>query len=314
MTGTFWADTSQYQGAPIDDRYPHQVWSFRTNSGDTTDALALDNARRALDMLDRGRLQLVIAYYFFWPGGANCDLHRELLTQAGLWGHPRLVTMIDVEGALLGGRKRITGDQSVEVNDEATRLASWYGDTRRVVGYLNGVADPELWQTRPQGMRFVVPSYSGTPGRWAATPPPWLESVAFAQQFTNAGRCAPWTGDVDLNYSRLELPDLLALLGIGDNAMSDPLTEAAGQLHPHPGRLRQIRHPEHVNPSTRNPNEAWPYDMSADVWNETVWDGFTLPAQVDDEPKSLMGWVLDTAARVRRIEAMLDEVRSGRAD
>ncbi len=249
--GTFWVDTSQYQDIPIDDSYPFQVYCLRTNSGDREDTLAVENARRALDMLDRGRLDLVIGYWFFWPGQANCDLHRDVLRRGGLWGHPRLVSMADVEGAPAGDPpvKRIRGDQSVEVNDEITRVAGWYGDRRRVVGYWNPVADPELWLTRPGWLRLVVPSYGRTPGQPRLEPPGF-----FAHQFTETGRAAPW-GDrnVDLNYSPLELPDLLASFGIQGGTMSDPVVEGARQLHPFPDKIRPIVHPEHVNSSTGSP-------------------------------------------------------------
>ncbi|KZM68367.1 hypothetical protein [Nocardia terpenica] len=312
--GTEWADVSQYQGISVDDRYPHPVLSFRTNSGDRVDRLAVENARRAKELLDAGRLRVVIAYYFFWPGQANCDLHRELLEQAGLWGHPRLMSMIDVEGAPLNGDKRIRDDQSDEVNDEAARLAGWYGNRCRVIGYWNPVADPELWPHRPPWLRLVVPSYGRPPGQPLQTPPGF-----FAHQYTSTGRCAPWPDDVDLNHTDLDLPELLTQFGIheeeGEIVVSDPVTEGAAQLHPFDGKLRPIAHPDNVNASTRSPAQPWPYDMWADVWNETVWDGFTLPTtgsgDAEAERRSLVGWVLDTAARVRGLEGKLDRVLEG---
>ncbi|WP_328660347.1 hypothetical protein [Nocardia salmonicida] len=305
---TTWADVSHHQGRPIDGTYPHRIFAFRTNSGDIRDQLALDNARQARAMLEAGDLAAVFPYYFFRPDGANCDLHREVLIEAGLWLHPRTATMVDVEDA--GGA--IRGDQSAEVNDEIDRISGWYGDSRRVFGYLNAVANAGLWKTRPAGLRFVTPSYSHTPGAWAATPPPkWMQDAAIAQQYTDRGHCTPWPHGVDLNLSALDLPELLAELGInhsGGNPVSDPVTAGAGQLNPFPAKLRQIRHPEHVNSSTGSPDEPWPYDMWADIWNETVWDGFQLPGAVDDEAKSLAGWVLEIAANTRAIMAKLDKL------
>lgn len=295
-----WADVSQYQGIPVDDDYPHPVLCFRTNSGGRIDNLAPANARRAKDLLNRGKLQAVIAYYFFRPGQANCDLHKELLIEAGLWGSPRLVSMIDVEDA--GGI--IRGDQSAEVNDEAERLAAWYGDPRRVIGYWNPVSNFDLWPTRPAWMRLVVPSYGRSPGQPARKPVGY-----FAHQYTDAGRCAPWPNGVDLNHCDLELPDLLASFGIeGGPAMGDVVAEGAGQLHPFPNKIRQIVNEEHVQPSTRNPEQPWPYDMWTDIWNNVVWDGFTLEGEATVEKKTLVGWVLDTNARVRACESKLDQV------
>ncbi|WP_280371185.1 hypothetical protein [Nocardia wallacei] len=326
MTVT-WADTSHYQRdiadrpIPIDDSYPHPVFCFRTNSGDRTDEIAEENARRALAMLESGKLQAVLPYYFFWPDQANCDLHREILQRSGLWLHPRTATMVDVEDA----GARIMGDQSAEVNDEIERLRGWYGDPRRVFGYLNAVANPGLWRTRPAGIRFVTPSYSHRPGVWADDEPPlWMQNLAFAQQWTDRGRCAPWPAGVDLNQSPLELPDLLALLGItGGNPVSDPIAVGAGQLRPFPDKIRRIVHPEHVNESTRTPAEPWPYDMNADVWNNVVYDGFVLPGEDPNDPDaekhSLVGWVLNAVAEGRardtanaRIEAKLDQLLDGK--
>lgn len=52
--------------------------------------------------------------------------------------------MVDVEGAPLNGAKRVRGDQSTEVNEEVERLRGWYGSVKRVIGYWNPKADPEL--------------------------------------------------------------------------------------------------------------------------------------------------------------------------
>ena len=322
-----WADTSQYNtgtsGLPvlIDDSYPFPVYSFRTNSGDATDTVAVEQARRVRAMLDSGKLKAALPYYFFRPGQANCDLHRDVLTEAGLWGHPRIATMVDVEDA----NGAIRGDQSAEVNDEVDRLRRWYSNSKRVIGYLNAVANAALWRTRPAGMPFVTPNYSGAPGVWASSPPPqWMQTLAIAQQYTDRGTCAPWPNGVDLNYSPLELADLLARLGIedGGNAVSDPVTEGAGQLHPFPDKIRQIVHPDNVNSSTRTPAEPWPFDIWGDLWNEAVWDGFTLPGaaegDADAERHSLVGWVTTAVAEGRardealaRIEAKLDKALGG---
>lgn len=300
---TQWSDVSQYQGIPVDDSYPHSVFCFRTNSGDRVDSLAIENGRRALDMLRRGELEAVVAYYFFRPGQANCDLHRQLLQESGLWGDARLVTMIDVESA--GGE--IRGNQSAEVNDEAERLAGWYGNPKRVIGYWNPIADPDLWPARPPWMRLVVPSYERTPGQPSRKPPGY-----FAHQYTDSGRCLPWPAGVDLNYTDLDLPELLASWGItGGNTVADPITVAAGQLHPFPKKIRQIVNPDNVNTSTRSPKEPWPYDISADVWNETVWDGFKLPGTEDDpdaDKRSLVGWVLDSAVQLRELKEQHAEI------
>lgn len=81
--GTFWNDVSQYQVVPVDGSYPHRVFAFRTNTGDKADELAAKNIAASVSLLNSGQLDIVIAYYFFRPGQANCDLHRQLLELGG---------------------------------------------------------------------------------------------------------------------------------------------------------------------------------------------------------------------------------------
>ncbi|MBM4575991.1 hypothetical protein GS415_10365 [Rhodococcus hoagii] len=134
--GVFWADVSQYQRRPttLPASDPGRALQLGQRSRHRLEA----NARWAKVALDSGRLDAFGVYYFFRPGQANCDLHREMLEQVGLWRHPKVFTMVDVEGA--GGQ--IRGNHTVEINDEVQRLQGWYGDKRRVIGYLNPKADP----------------------------------------------------------------------------------------------------------------------------------------------------------------------------
>lgn len=205
VVGTEWADVSQYQGIPADDSYPHRVFCFRSNSGDKRDTLFEKNAEWAGRALEAGRLDAVIVYYFFRPGQANCDLHKTMLEEVGLWKHPRVVSMIDVEDA----NGQITGDQSAEANDEVARMRGWYGDKRRVIGYFNQRANGPLWPNRPADMFFVVPDYSAAKGA-----PRFPYAGVEAHQFTDKGSCAPWPSGVDVNYTKLSLSELCARLGV----------------------------------------------------------------------------------------------------
>ncbi|QNJ59244.1 lysin A [Mycobacterium phage MrMiyagi] len=209
--GTYWNDVSQYQVKPIDSSYPYKVFSFRTNSGDKEDQLARVNARAAKALLDSGQLEIVIPYYFFRPGQANCDLHREILEATGLFNHPRVVTMVDVEG----DNGSVSGNNSVEINDEINRLRSWYGNQNRVIGYLNSNADPNLWPAR-DGVNLVVPQYGRTPGDISSIRDSQVKIDAFAHQFTSTAQDQkPWLGtNVDVNWSPYEISELLVLFGI----------------------------------------------------------------------------------------------------
>lgn len=208
--GTFWVDVSQWQES-IAAGYPHRVFSFRTNSGDVRDTKALENARRAKEMLEDGDLDIVIPYYFFRPGQANCDLHRQILEEAGLFKHPRTVTMVDVEG----DNGSVTGDNSWEINDEVNRLGGWYGDNRRVIGYYNSNADPGLWKAR-QGINLVVPQYYRTPGDISSIRDEQVKVDAIAHQFTDkATDQKPWApANVDVNWSPYNVDELLMLFGM----------------------------------------------------------------------------------------------------
>lgn len=320
MATTYWSDVSQYNQVAVDDSYPHPFFSFRTNSGDLRDSLALANARAAKRMLDSGKLKGVFAYYFFRPGQANCDLHKQMLEEAGLWGHPLLATMVDVEDA--GGA--IKGDQSAEVNDEVARLRRWYGDDRRVFGYLNGVANAGLWVTRPAGLKFVTPSYSGRPGVWASTPPPqWLQNASFGHQFTDAAATKPWPLGTDLNYSSLSVEEIQALLGLKKGGTVGAVEDGANQLAGRFGNVRRMVSPDAVkylpasfNPKT-DPKGPAANDMWAAIVNEVVWDGYAPDKFVGDEdsnePRALVGLVLLGLARQKRIEQKLDKLLGEKA-
>lgn len=209
--GTFWADVSQFQGKPIDSSYASKVFTFRTNSGDVGDTLAIRNGTTAKAMLDSGELEIVIPYYFFRPGQANCDLHRQILEDVGLFNHPRTVSMVDVEGA----NGSVTGDNTWEINDEVNRIRGWYNSFERVIGYWNPNADPGLWVARG-GLNLVIPQYGRTPGDISSVMNAQVRSEAFAHQFTESARdVAPWIDqNVDKNWSPYNIKELLVLFGM----------------------------------------------------------------------------------------------------
>ena len=209
--GTFWADVSQYQGKAIESTYPHKVFSFRTNSGDKEDTLAIENAVAAKAMLEAGKVEIVIPYYFFRPGQANCDLHREILERAKLFNHPRTVSMVDVEG----DKGSVSGNNSWEINDEVNRIKGWYSNSERVIGYLNSNADAGLWPTRG-GINLVVPQYDRTPGDISSISDGEVRRDAIAHQFSQSQTdVAPWApGHVDVNWSPYSVDELLLLFAM----------------------------------------------------------------------------------------------------
>ena len=217
--GTFWNDVSQYQEVPINGTYPYPVFSFRTNSGDNEDTLGQENASVAREFLDSGKLALVIPYWFFRPGQANVDLHKQILEDAGLWNHPRTVSMIDVEG----DQGKVKGDNSYEINDEVSRIAGWYKNPNRIIGYLNANADGGLWPTR-QGINLIVPQYNRagqkerTPGDISTIRDPQVRHDAIGHQYTDKAKDqGPWADrGIDKNWTPYNVAELLQLFLIED--------------------------------------------------------------------------------------------------
>ena len=224
--GTYWSDVSQYQKKVLTEDYQYSVFCFRTNSGDTVDTLAAKNAKVAKDLLEaENQFDLVIPYYFFRPGQGNCDIHRSILEEAGLWNHDHTVSMVDVES----DRGRIKGDQSYEVNDEVNRMRGWYGNQRRVIGYWNPNADAGLWLQRPYQLELVIPQYNNEPGNLTGVKDNLVVREAFAHQYTDqANDVAPWTGSpVDMNWTPYTIAELLILFGL-EQEIKEPETPGAG--------------------------------------------------------------------------------------
>lgn len=207
---TYWADVSQFQRV-VDNTYPHRVFSFRTNSGGVKDTHADANLTWALKALDDGRLDIVIPYYFFRPGAANCDLWRDIVTRSGKID-PRIVCMVDVESGNGSSQGAIPiRDHSAEINDEIARVRGWLGGAR-TIGYYNPKADPALWKSRPD-VPLVVPHYTGTPGNSYDYP------GRFSHQYSDKVACPPF-GPCDANWTALSIPELKTLFGIGGNTMA----------------------------------------------------------------------------------------------
>lgn len=316
--GTYWADVSQFQ-RPVDDSYPHRVFSFRTNTGSVKDTRADANLTWALQALADGDLDIVIPYYFFRPGAANCDLWREVVTRAGRID-PRIVCMVDVESGSGSSQGAIPiRDHSAEINDEIARVRGWLGGAR-VIGYYNPKADPVLWQTRGD-VPLVVPHYNGTPGVTYTYP------KRFAHQYSDKVPCAPF-GPCDANYTDLSIPQLTTLFGIteGEDTMAvlnqdqaNAVAEGGAQLKRYAGRirlpsawLRKILGNSWLD--KEGPRFA---DAFAAVVNEIVWDGYDFTSPIndialldipDEQGKNLVTMVRQIGARQSRIEKKLDRL------
>lgn len=210
---TIFADVSEWQ-VPVDDSYPYQVLSIRSNDGTYRDRKWAQNYRWCVNACDSGRLVFFIVYFVWrqnWQAGVD-----TLKTQVGN-PHPRMAVMMDVES----WEGRITGNQSDGINGAYQMVADWLGDPRRVIGYANTGDLKSLWPTRPPGVRLVGAGYPTNPNLPGQV----------AHQYTNgqvtAGSlpigAAPF-GPCDMNIAHgLSASEFAAACGVaGDAALLIP--------------------------------------------------------------------------------------------
>jgi hypothetical protein len=297
--GLFWCDVSQYQVKVVDESYSHRIFSFRTNSGDKRDALGIENARAAKELLDKGKLDIVIPYYFFRPMQANCDLHREMLEEAGLFNHPRTVTMVDIEG---GDPKTglVTGNNSWEINDEVNRIRKWYSNFARVIGYYNSNADPALWPTRGN-VNLVVPQYNRTPGDISGIRDSQVKIDAIAHQFTSTALDQkPWEGmNVDVNWSPYNINEMLVLFGMKE-AIKVPTTDE---------KIHQMWQKVMAYPDVASIGGKWPSRAVFRDSDEGVDDTIGMLLNTDGntwDNKVIIGAMLGDSKNLARIQRVAD--------
>lgn len=206
MTDTFWADTSEHQRATYNDSYPHRIACFRSNDGTYQDGKFAANLAWARRAADEGRIDAFIVY-FVW----RQNWQQSVGTHMGMCGppHPKQASMLDIES--WGGK--ITGDQSDGINRAYWRLADYYGDKRRTIGYGGAYDLPVLWPDLPPDVRLIIAGYGVNPGY----------RQKFAHQYTDGQgfggglpEGAPPFGVCDMNVSDgLSSTDVAAMLGIG---------------------------------------------------------------------------------------------------
>ena len=224
-----WGDYSQYQDAFLDDSYPYPVIAFRLSIGDTVDEHAVEQMQKARDAVSRGKLQKVIGYHFFVPGVDNLGTFTGVITQTG-GVFAELCAMVDVEDG--GAKWGISGDQSAEVNELISKINDYFKNPQATAGYLNFNSNAELWQTRPNGIKLVVPAYNGADNE------PDSPDPIFGHQYTDSEDTAPF-GPTDMNVSKMPLHVWLSAWGVNDAAPSlapAPVSIAApAQAPPTPG-------------------------------------------------------------------------------
>lgn len=176
-----WADVSYYQPV-VDDSYPHPVLSIRSNDGTYRDPNFAANYAWAKRAHAQGRLAMLIVYLVWRPNWEQtANIHMEMIgSPPPSW----VVSLIDVES--WGGQ--ISGNQSDGINRMYWKLADWYGDKRRVLGYGNRSDLNGLWPDKPPGVRLFVASYGSLPSY------PGM----IAHQYADNVHCPPF-GECDAN-------------------------------------------------------------------------------------------------------------------
>jgi hypothetical protein len=214
---TLWSDISEFQ-VPVNDHYPHGFIVFRSNDGTYSDHHFSANLAWAKSAVARGKLWGFGVYYFYRPGANGAGV---LMSRVGS-PHPKMIAMIDVEGA--GGQ--VSGNQSGTINREYNALAHWLGNPKRVIGYGNTSDLNGLWPQKPPGIKLIVAAYGSNPGYHGK----------FAHQFTDHAAVAPF-GPSDFNSADGMSPaDMRSMLGLA----------APSHAAPHPADAKPAAHPAGV--------------------------------------------------------------------
>lgn len=235
--GVYWADISVYQDDPatpvpdpVNESYPYRIFSFRVCTGGQIDPMAAENYRRAKLLADAGQLDAIMPYAFWrpLPGHDTSGTFIQFILENG--NHPKLLSMCDVEDGAGSKLGEVVGDQSAGANkfleDCATILHG--GDRRKLFGYHNFRANPDMWLTLPPDLKMIRPNYSIGPGEGRPDGPQF-----FAHQFTSTGRVAPWgDDDVDINFFQGTLRSFLEATGLIDKPEPEPAPVPEPQPQP----------------------------------------------------------------------------------
>nr|WP_238846213.1 hypothetical protein [Nocardia terpenica] len=216
MVDSLFADVSEFQ-VPVDDSYPYQIFSFRSNDGTYQDHNFAQNYAWAAGAADSGRIACFIVYMYWrsnWQDTINT--HMSMVGDAG-GPHPTMISMLDVES---GGNPG--GDQSDGINRAYWGLTNWLGSTPRVIGYANAADFDGMWPTRPDGLRVIGAGWGSNPNL----------PGQIAHQYTNGQgyggglpEGAPPFGNCDMNSADgLSPQDFANICGVGSVSV-DPVAD-----------------------------------------------------------------------------------------
>lgn len=248
----------------------------------------------------------------------HVDVNRQADALLAHLGDPSIPVQLDYEdtdtrGSMDNMKALIRAIEERGMRVFANYLPRWYWTGHMGAPRLDGT--PPIWNSHyVLGTGYASVLYPGdSHAGWAEfhTDAPPVVILQFSERGQVAGQ------SIDVNAFRGTEEELRALFGSAQpkgEPVTDLVEQGAGQLHPQPGRLRPIARPQNVNPSTRTPDEPWPYDMWCDIWNETVFDGYDIRPEYADVPddmgRSLVALLQTVAARQVREKVQLDRIES----
>lgn len=204
-----------------------------------------------------------------------------------------------------GFRYRGRGAIQVTGRNHYTALSAWACDH----GY---VPTRTFFVDQPEALERDEYAFLGAVWYWTTQRP--MNDLADARNLAGATRAINGgdNGIADRSVRYQRCLDMGAALLPTGGPVTTFIDAGVAQLHPTPGLLRTINRPQNINESTRDPNSAWPGAIWADIWNETVWDGYDIRPEYADVPddvgRSAVGLLQTIAARQVRIEAKLDRL------
>lgn len=217
MADTLFADVSEFQ-VPVNDTYPHQFLSIRSNDGTYRDKHFAANLAWAKQACQRKKLTGFIVYFVWEP---NWQETLQTLFEVVGTPHPAMAIMIDVES--WGGR--IAGDHSDAINASREKIIQWLGGNRaRVIGYGNAGDLQSIWPDRKDA-HIILANYGANP--------PFPGKIA--HQFSDHYPTAPF-GNCDINSADGMTPgQFAAVLGLHATQTARPVPPRQPQpAHEHP--------------------------------------------------------------------------------
>lgn len=264
VADSLFADVSYFQ-VPVDDSYPYQIFSFRSNDGTFRDPNFEQNYRWAAAAADEGRISCFIVYLYCRSDAAQtAQTHIDMVRSVD-GPHPKMISMLDVES---GGNPG--GDGSDWINRTYWLVADWLGDPKRVIGYANEADFLGMWCTRPDGLRMIGAGYGRNPNLPGQIAHQYTDGRGFGGGLPEG--CTPF-GNCDMNSADGRSPQQFAVeCGVGTEGFLMALSDAEQQ---------------EVLTAARQWSRGWQRDQVDYVPGGTNWGAAMLTVIADELTKKV---------------------------